>query len=92
VVVIAAGLVVGAGTAFSRCDEASKTPCERYAATMARELDNCHSGVTRNHRHHIEICERSVSATEACLEKIETLSCPELEANPAAAAGDVCQK
>jgi len=92
VVVIAAGLLVGAGMLFSKCNEASKTPCERYAKTMSRELDNCHSGVNRNHRHHIEICERSVNATKACLEKIETLTRPQLEANPAAAAGEVCLK
>lgn len=90
--VLAIGLVIGAGTLIGRCDDAKKTPCERYAATVVRELDNCHSGVTREHRHHIEICERLVNATEACLAKIETLSCPQLEADPAAAAGAVCQK
>ena len=91
-VIAAVGLVIGIGALVSRCDDAKKTPCERYAATMARELNNCHSGVNRNHEHHIAICERSVNATKACLEKIEKLSCPELEADPAAAAGEVCQK
>ena len=91
VVVVVAG-VVGGGYALNKCEQSDKSFCERYAKTMARELDNCHSGVNRSHRFHIDICERRVNPTDACLEKIKTLSCPQLEASPPSSAPDACAK
>ncbi len=86
-----AGGVIGIGLLLGRRHDASMTPCERYAATITRALDNCSSGQTRNHSHHIAACERSIDPTPACLERIEALPCAELELGPGAA-GDVCRK
>jgi hypothetical protein len=86
-----AGLAVGGGVFLSRHEDSSKSPCERYARTMARVLDNCHSGKNRNHAYHVAACEKSVNPTDACLERIESLPCDQLEIGPTAA-GPVCRK
>lgn len=91
VVVALVAAVVAVGVWLGRKDAASKSPCERYAEVITRELDNCHSGVTRNHAHHIEICKESVDPTAACLEAIEGLSCEQIERGPAAFA-EACRK
>lgn len=91
IVLVLAGVVVGVGLLLGRKQAASKTPCERYVDTMVRAIDNCSSGETRNHAHHLAVCKQSVDPTPDCLERIEALSCGELEHGPAAA-GDVCHK
>ena len=91
-VVLALALVVGGGLWLGKRDEAGKTPCELYARTVVRALDHCYSGQTREHGHHIAYCEQSIDPGEACLERIRSLSCEELERGPLAAAGDVCRK
>lgn len=91
IVLVLAGAVAGVGLLLGRKQEAAKTPCERYVATMQRALDNCSSGETRNHAHHLAVCEQSVDPTPECLERIEKLKCAELEQGPASA-GDVCRK
>ncbi len=91
IVLVLVGAVAGVGLLLGRKQEASKTPCERYVATMTRALDNCSSGETRNHAHHLAVCEQSVAPTPDCLDRIEELPCAELE-NAPAAAGDVCRK
>ncbi len=91
IVLVLVGAVAGVGLLLGRKQEASKTPCERYVATMVRALDNCSSGETRNHAHHLAVCEQSVDPTPDCLERIEELKCAELEHAPTAA-GDVCHK
>lgn len=86
-----AGLAVGAGIFLSRKEDSSRSPCERYALTMTRALDNCSSGKTRNRDYHVGTCERSVNPTPACLERIQSLPCDRLEIGPSEA-GDVCRK
>jgi hypothetical protein len=90
VVVAAAGIVLGAGLWLGKRDEESLTRCQRYARTIVRALDHCYSGKTREHRHHIEECDRSIDPSEACLERIQDLPCEELERGPAVAAAGVC--
>jgi hypothetical protein len=88
------GAIVAVGLYLGQRDQASKTPCQRYAEVMVRSLDNCHSGQNRNHAHHVAICEARVDPTPACLEKIEALSreaCDALERGPSAA-GAVCAR
>jgi hypothetical protein len=89
VVVIAA--IAGVGLWLGRVDEGSMTPCERYTELVVRELDNCHSGVTRNQADHVAVCEQSVDPSARCFERIEALACDELERLPASA-GDDCRK
>lgn len=91
IVLVLVGAVAGVGLLLGRKQEAAKTPCERYVATMQRALDNCSSGETRNHSHHLAVCKQSVDPTPECLERIEKLKCNELEQGPSAA-GDVCLK
>jgi hypothetical protein len=90
VLVAALGIVLGAGLWLGKRDEESLTRCQRYARTVVRALDHCYSGKTREHRHHIGECERSIDPPEACLERIQVLPCEELERGPAAAAAGVC--
>jgi len=92
VALAALALVIGLGWWLGQRQDAAKTPCERYASTMARALDNCYSGQAREAAHHIAICERSIDPSEACLEAIADLPCEELERGPLAAAGEVCRK
>lgn len=91
IVLVLAGAVVAVGFMLGRKQDASKTPCERYVTVMDRALDNCSSGATRNHDHHLAVCNQSVDPTPACLERIETMSCGELE-NAPSTFGDVCRK
>lgn len=91
IVLVVVGAVAGVGLLLGRKQQASMTPCERYLVTMDRALDNCSSGETRNREHHLAICRQSVDPTPACLERIETMKCSELEHGPSAA-GDVCRK
>lgn len=91
IVLVLAGAVAGVGLLLGRKQDASKTPCERYVDTMTRALDNCSSGATRNHTHHLHVCKQSVDPTPDCLDRLEALPCGELEQGPAAA-GDVCLK
>lgn len=88
-ILIAAGMVAGGGFFLARRDDASKTPCQRFADTLARALANCSSG--RNSSQLIELCEASVDPSAACLQRIEALSCADLELAPATA-GEVCRK
>jgi hypothetical protein len=75
VVVVAVLIVaVGGGLWLGHRDDEAKTPCERYARTVARALDNCHSGQNRTYSHHVEICEKSLQPDDACLEQIRKLS------------------
>jgi hypothetical protein len=91
-VVVVIGAVVGGGILMGRRNEQAKTPCQRYADAVAEALDNCHSGQTKNARHHIDMCERALDPSPACLQRIDALTCDELERGAAAAAGDVCWK
>jgi hypothetical protein len=84
-----AGLLVGGGLWLARVDEGSKASCERYADTLARALANCHRDKSRSQL--LDICEQSVDATPACLDRIKELSCADLELAPGSA-GEVCQK
>jgi hypothetical protein len=89
---LALALLIGGGLYLGFREDAEKTPCERYARVYTQRLSNCHSGVTKNHAHHIEICERDVDPSDACLEKIESMTCDQLEAGPAIVAPGVCGK
>jgi hypothetical protein len=84
-------VVVGAGFFLGRREDASKSPCERYAETMAGALDNCSSGRNRNSSYHVAACERSVNPSEACLERLKSLPCDQLDLAPGSA-GPVCRK
>jgi hypothetical protein len=92
VAIAVVAVILGLAWYLNRKDEATKSGCQRYAETVATALDNCHSGVNRNHGHHIAICERSIDPSDACLEKIKTLSCDELERGVPGSAGEVCRK
>jgi hypothetical protein len=92
VAIAVVGAILGLAWYLNRADEAAKTGCQRYAETVATALDNCHSGVNRNHGHHIAICERSIDPSDACLERIQALSCDELERGVPASAGEICRK
>ena len=74
--------VLGLGMWFGQREDASRTPCERYARTVYTALDNCHSGVNRDRVYHREHCEQALEVTDECLAEIERLShrqCRELE-------------
>jgi len=73
-------------------EDAERTPCQRFAKVYTRELNNCHSGVTKNHGHHIEISERDVDPSDACINAIEAMTCDQLESGPAIVAPKVCGK
>jgi hypothetical protein len=95
VVLAAVGLAVGAGLWLGKRDDAGKTPCQLYARAMARALDHCYSGQTREHGHHIAVCEEMIDPGEACLERIRevaALSCPDLEQWPHVASAEVCRR
>lgn len=92
VVAVLVAAVVGGGLLLNRMDKASKTGCERYAEIVARELDNCHSGQNRSHRHLIGQCQQSIDPSAACFERIDALSCDQLERGVPASAGEVCRK
>lgn len=89
VVLIAA--VIGVGLWLGRRDAASKTPCQRYAELLDRELDNCHSGMSRDLEQRALECEQSIDPTPACFDRIEALSCEELERGPVVTAGEACR-
>jgi hypothetical protein len=88
-VVAVLGALLAVGLLLGRRHHASLTPCERYAETVARRLDNCHSGANPDH---LAICRASVDPSPACLERIEALTCDELERGAPASAGEVCRK
>ena len=92
VIILTVGLVIGGGLYLGKRKDAERTPCERYATVYTRQLNNCHSGVTKNHAHHIEICERDVNPSDACIQTIEAMTCEQLEAGPAIVAPQVCGK
>jgi hypothetical protein len=91
IVVALVGAIVGLGLFFGRRQDASMTPCERYAETMIDAIDNCSSGKNRNHTYHVETCETSIDPTPECLDHIRALSCSDVEKG-VLAAGDVCRK
>jgi len=91
IVVALAGVITAAGLLLGRKQEASATPCERFVATYIRALDNCSSGYTQNHAHHIAACEKAIDPTPECLEWIEELPCPKLDLGPEAVGG-ICSK
>jgi len=94
IVVFITGITIVLGIAmwFGKADEASTTPCELYARTVFKALDNCHSGRNRSSRHHIEICEQKVNPTTTCLSAIRALSCDELERSAEVFASADCQR
>ena len=77
--ILGIAIVLSAAMWFGKADEASTTPCQLYARTVSKALDNCHSGRNRSSRHHIKICKQNVNPTKACLSAIRALSCDELE-------------
>lgn len=89
VVVVVAGGLVGLGMWLGGREVAAMTPCQRYAETVDRMLDNCHSGKERDE---LAVCERSVDPSPACLERVEQLSCEQIERGAALSAGEVCRK
>ena len=92
IVIPIVGLFVGAGLWLGQREDAAKTPCQRYAAVVARILYNCHSGQTKAPEHHTAVCERTLDPTPACLERLEALSCDELKYPPEVAAGAACAR
>jgi hypothetical protein len=84
--------IIGAGLWLGHWDDASKTPCERYAALMDRMLDNCHSGQSRDLDKRIAECEQWIDPSRNCLRRIEDLSCEALEQGPVVSAGEVCRR
>ena len=95
VLILVVGLAVGGGVWLGKREDASKTPCQLYARTMVGALDNCHSGQTREHAHHIAVCEQNLDPSDACLARIKEVavqSCPDLEQWPHVASADVCRK
>jgi hypothetical protein len=86
------GLFIVTGLWLGRRDDAAKTPCERYADVAARVLYNCHSGQTKELEHHIAVCERVLDPTTACLERLDALTCDELNQPPERAAGAACAR
>lgn len=86
------GLFVCTGLWFKQHSDASKTPCQRYAAVAARVLYNCHSGQPKAEEHHTAVCERVLDPTPACLERLDALSCDELQLPPELAAGAACAR
>ena len=87
-----AAAVVGVGYWMGRSEQAAQSPCQRYAETLDRALDNCHSGQNRSPEKMVASCERDVDPSAACLEAIEKLPCPDLERGAAVSAGAVCLK
>ncbi len=92
VLVAIAAAVVAAAIFFGKADEESKTPCQIYAKTVTKALDNCHSGRNRSHRHHIDICEKLVAPTQSCFDAIRAQSCDELDRTARAFGGAACEK
>jgi hypothetical protein len=88
-VLVAAGMVAGGGFILARMDDASRTPCQRFARTLERALANCSSG--RSSSQLVQVCEKTVDPSDACMERIKELSCADLELAPATA-GEVCRK
>ena len=85
-------LFVGAGLWLGQRQDAAKTPCQRYASVAARVLHNCHSGLTKALDHHTAVCERVLDPTPACLERLDALTCEELQLPPEVAAGAACSR
>ena len=86
------GLVIGAGLWLGHRKDAAKSPCQRYADVVDRVLRNCHSGQNKGADHHMAICEQSLDPTPACLERLDTLTCDELERTPQVAARAACSR
>lgn len=91
-VILALGVVLGAGLWIARKQDAERTPCERYMRTLRISLDHCHSGVTKNPEHHLGICEELIDPTEACFDAIRAMTCPEIDADPTGASLPACRK
>tara|TARA_R110002073_G_scaffold334897_1_gene525496 strand:+ start:46079 stop:46408 length:330 start_codon:yes stop_codon:yes gene_type:complete len=92
IALVGIGLFLGAGLWFAKQDEASKTPCERYAEVANRILYNCHSGLSKSVDHHTAVCERAIDPTPACLQRLEQLTCDDLRQPPEIAAGAACAR
>jgi hypothetical protein len=90
-VVLGAGVLWGLSEVSQRLQPAAGA-CERYAEVVVRQLANCHSGMTKNRSHHIEICKAKVAPSSECLARIEALDCQALETDLVRAAGPACQK
>tara|TARA_R110000868_G_scaffold55996_1_gene173756 strand:+ start:100 stop:522 length:423 start_codon:yes stop_codon:yes gene_type:complete len=90
--IVGLGIFLAAGLWFAKRDDASKTPCERYAEVANRILYNCHSGLSKEVDHHTAVCERQIDPTAACLERLEALTCDELRRPPEIAAGVACAR
>lgn len=88
---VALGLIVGLGMWFGKRDNDSKTPCEKYAEVAGRVLYNCHSGQAKDAKHHTAVCEELLDPTPACLERLENLTCDELQLPPEIATGAACR-
>jgi hypothetical protein len=69
-----------------------KSPCDRYVEVVVRARENCHSGQTRDRDHHRRMCHERANPTDACLERIEKLTCDEVERELPGVAGPVCLK
>ena len=82
--------MIATGVWLGQRQDASRTPCERYARAAARALANCHSG-DRDHQAHLAACERSVQPDEGCFDRLGALSCDSIERNPNVVV-DVCRK
>lgn len=85
-------LFVGAGLWLGQKKDAAKTPCQRYADVVDRVLRNCHSGQNKGADHHMAICKQALDPTPACLERLDALTCDELELPPHVAAGAACSR
>lgn len=92
IALVALGLFLGAGLWLGKRDDASKTPCERYAEVAYRVLYNCHSGLSKAVEHHTAVCEQVIDPTPACLERLEALTCDELRRPPEIATGAACAR
>lgn len=89
VVLALAGAVVGGGIWLGGREEASKSPCERYARQAGRALANCHSGAM-DHPRLLAAC-AEVEPDEGCFERLGQLACATVEKNPYVVI-DVCRK
>ena len=88
VVLALAGAVFG----ISYLMREDKSPCDRYVDTVVTARQNCHSGQTRDRDHHRRMCHERANPTDACLERIENMTCDEIERELPGAAGEVCVK
>ena len=92
IVIPVIGLMIGAGLWLGQRKDAAKSPCQRYADVVDRVLRNCHSGQNKGADYHMAICERSLDPGPTCLERLDALTCDQLESPPHVAAGAACSR